>query len=168
MVVAALTACSSPAATTSETASGTGPSASISGTQFDGVSVSGALGSPPELLVGDDTQQTSNLQYKDVVVGTGATATATSKVTVNYVAKSAKTKRPYDSSWDRGKAFSYDPTKITFKAFTEGVPGMKVGGRRIVVVPGPLAYGANPPSWSGLGPNETLVFVIDLVSVDSP
>jgi peptidylprolyl isomerase len=101
-----------------------------------------------------------------VILGSGAAASATDKVTVRYIARSAKTKRTFDSSWARGKDFSYDPAKIAFKGFTEGVPGMKVGGRRIVIVPGPLAYGSTPPPSLGLGPNETLVFVIDLVSID--
>lgn len=132
------------------------------------MTVTGELHTAPVVLIGDSTQQTSSLQYKDLVVGTGPAATATDPVTVDYVAKSAKTKRPVDSSYDRGAPFSYDPAKIAFKAFREGVPGMKVGGRRLVIVPGSLAYGATPPASTGLGPNETLVFVIDLVSIDSP
>ena len=161
VVVLGLTGCSSGASPSAVAAS---PSA----TAFNGVLVTGAMGSEPSFTMGDITQGTSSLQFQDIVVGTGPAAIATDKVTVQYLARSAKTKKPFDSSWARGKPFSYDPAKVGFKAFTEGVPGMKVGGRRIVVVPGPLAYGANPPSWSGLGPNETLVFVIDLVSVDSP
>jgi len=161
VVVLGLTACSSSASeSTASTTSN--PSASA----FNGVLVSGALGSEPTFTIGDTTQGTSSLQIQDVVVGTGPAATPADKVTVQYVARSAKTKKPFDSSWERGKTYSYDPTTIAFKAFTEGVPGMKVGGRRLVIVPGPLAYGPTPPPSLRLGANETLVFVIDLVSID--
>jgi len=66
---------------------------------------------------------------------------------------------------DPANAYSYDPAKVVFKAFTEGVVGMRVGGRRIVIVPGALAFGVNPPASFGLRPNEDLVYVIDLVSI---
>ena len=149
------------------TSGSAGPTAVAPSATFDGVTVTGPLGSAPVFTIGDTTMNTSSLQVSDVVVGTGAEATATSVVTVQYAGRSAKTKRPVDSSWDRGKPFTYDPSKIAFKAFTEGVPGMKVGGRRIVVVPGALAFGPTPPASTGLGPNETLVYVIDLVKVGS-
>jgi len=101
----------------------------------------------------------------DVVEGTGPAATSTSKVSVQYVGRSARTKRGFDSSWDRGKPFDFVPSRVTFVAFSQGVLGMRAGGRRLVVVPGKLAFGASPPASSDLGPDETLVFVIDLVSV---
>jgi peptidylprolyl isomerase len=162
VVVLGATGCSGQASSSSSTSASATPSV----TPFNGVSVAGALGTEPTFTIGDTTQGTSSLQIQDVVVGTGAAATPTDKVTVQYVARSAKTKRPFDSSWARGKPYSYDPTTIAFKAFSEGVPGMKVGGRRLVIVPGPLAYGPTPPPSVSLGPNETLVFVIDLVSID--
>ena len=161
-----LTACSSSSSDAKPATSSGSASGGVSGS-FDGVTVTGVIGTQPNVAIGDSTQQTSSLQYKDVIVGSGPSASATDKVTVAYVARSAKTKRTFDSSWLRGKTFSYDPKNLTFRAFTDGVPGMKVCGRRLVIVPGPLAYGAAPPSWSGLGPNETLVFVIDLKSIDS-
>jgi peptidylprolyl isomerase len=159
-VVLGVTGCSGAASSSSAVA------ASASATAFHGVLVTGAMGSEPSFTMGDVTQGTSSLQIQDIVVGTGPAATATDKVTVQYLARSAKTKKPFDSSWARGKPFSYDPAKVGFKAFTEGVPGMKVGGRRLVIVPGPLAYGPTPPPSLHLGANETLVFVIDLVSID--
>lgn len=125
------------------------------------------MGERPTVTIGDSTQETASIQVDDVVAGKGPAATAADKVTVEYVGRSAKTKRTFDSSWERGSAFSYDPARIAFKAFTEGVPGMRVGGRRIVVVPASLAFGASPPASTGLGANETLVFVIDLISIDS-
>jgi peptidylprolyl isomerase len=132
---------------------------------YDGVTVNGDVGREPAFLIGDETQQTSSIQVRDVVVGTGATATATGHVTVEYAARGARSKRTFDSSWLRGKPFSFVPSKIAFSAFSSGVPGMRVGGRRLVIVPGPLAFAGKPPAGSGLAANETVVFVIDLVSV---
>jgi peptidylprolyl isomerase len=162
----ALAGCAQPSV---ESASQTAPVPSISvpdGTvRFAGVSVSGSTQEKPTFLIGDETQSTASFTVYDVVEGSGTQATKTDKVTVNYVGRSAKTKRQFDSSWDRGTPYVADLPKLTFAAFTQGVPGMRPGGRRLVVVPGPLAFGATPPQGSGLGPNETLVYVIDLVSV---
>ncbi len=160
IVVMGLAACSGQASSSSS------PSASPSVTPFNGVSVAGTLGTEPTFTIADTTQGTSSIQIQDIVVGTGPATTPTDKVTVRYTARSARTKKPFDSSWGRDKDYSYDPKAISFKAFTEGVPGMKVGGRRLVIVPGPLAYGPTPPPSLRLGANETLVFVIDLVSID--
>ena len=132
---------------------------------YDGVTVDGVVGREPEFLIGDETQQTSSIQVRDVVVGTGATATAAGHVTVEYSARGARGKRTFDSSWLRGKPFTFVPSKIAFSAFSSGVPGMRVGGRRLVIVPGSLAFAGKPPAGSGLAANETVVFVIDLVSV---
>jgi peptidylprolyl isomerase len=162
VVVLGATGCSGQASSSSPTSASATPSA----TPFNGVSVAGALGTAPTFTIADTTQGTSSLQIQDIVIGTGPAATPTDKVTVQYVARSAKTKKTFDSSWARGKPYSYDPKAIAFKAFTEGVPGMKTGGRRLVIVPGPLAYGPTPPPSLRLGANETLVFVIDLVSID--
>jgi peptidylprolyl isomerase len=161
--VAGLTACSSPSSAASPTA--TTSALQPNAVTFDAVTVSGPLGEKPVVLIGDTAQQTRELGIQDVVPGTGTAATASSTVTVNYLARSAKTKRPFDSSWDRGKPYTFVPSKVVFAAFKTGVVGMKPGGRRLVVVPGRLAFGTTPPANSGLGPNETLVFVIDLVSV---
>lgn len=165
LALATLCACSAAPATT-PSASSTASSASPSATSFNGVSVSGEMGQEPTVLIGDETATTSSIKIQDVVTGTGPIAGPTTKVTVQYVARGAKTKRTFDSSWDRGAAYSYDPQELTFSAFVDGVPGMHVGGRRIVIVPGSLAFGATPPAGSGLQPNETVVFVIDLVRAD--
>ena len=170
-----LTACSASASTRVASPSSE-PSAASSRSQvpalsgpdtltYAGVTVSGRLGAEPRFLIGDETQQTASTQVRDVVVGTGPVATAADRVTVNYTARGARSKRTFDSSWLRGRPFSFVPSKIAFTAFSSGVPGMRVGGRRLVVVPGPLAFAARPPAGSGLAANETVVFVIDLVSV---
>jgi peptidylprolyl isomerase len=105
------------------------------------------------------------LQKTDLIVGKGAEAVAGKDVTVQYVGVSFSTKKQFDASWDRGQAFSFVlGAGNVIQGWDEGVPGMKVGGRRQLVIPPDLAYGAegSPPV---IGPNETLVFVVDLVSV---
>ena len=149
-------------------------SPSSSAFTYKSVSVSGPFGEKPTLLIGDDIQALlpflsnnapEELVIRDVIVGSGAVATATSNVSVNYVGRTAKTKHTFDSSWSRSKTFDYVPNKLGFAAFKDGVVGMKVGGRRLVVVPAKLGFGDNPPESSGVRPGETLIFVIDLVSV---
>ena len=105
------------------------------------------------------------LQKTDLIVGDGAEAVAGKKVTVQYVGVSFATKKQFDASWDRGQPFSFVLGQgRVIQGWDEGVPGMKVGGRRQLVIPAELAYGAmgSPPV---IGPNETLVFVVDLLSV---
>ena len=108
----------------------------------------------------------NKLEITDLKKGTGATAEPGKNVTVQYVGVSALNGRQFDASWDRGEPFSFQlGSGGVIQGWDEGVKGMKVGGRRQLVIPPDLAYGpdGSPPT---IGPNETLVFVIDLVSVD--
>jgi peptidylprolyl isomerase len=105
------------------------------------------------------------LQIKDLKKGTGATAEPGKTVSVQYVGVSYLNGRQFDASWDRGEPFSFQlGAGSVIQGWDEGVAGMKVGGRRQLVIPPDLAYGAqgSPPT---IGPNEPLVFVIDLLSV---
>jgi peptidylprolyl isomerase len=118
----------------------------------------------PEVEVPKGSPPTA-LQIKDLKKGTGAEATAGKQVQVHYVGVAYSTKKQFDSSWDRGNPIAFPlGTRKVIKGWEEGIPGMKVGGRRQLVIPPDLAYGPNgfPPA---IGPNETLVFVVDLVSV---
>jgi len=105
------------------------------------------------------------LVIKDIEEGTGAPAEPGQQVTVQYVGTSFLNGRQFDASWDRGEPFTFQlGSGSVIKGWDEGVKGMKVGGRRQLVIPPDLAYGAegSPPT---IGPNETLVFVIDLLDV---
>ena len=105
------------------------------------------------------------LQSKDIVVGTGAEAINGKKVSVQYVGVSYSTKKEFDASWGRGSPFTFTlGAGNVIQGWDQGVAGMKVGGRRQLVIPPDLAYGAAgyPPVIAG---NETLVFVVDLVGV---
>src|SRR5271165_2039931 len=113
-----------------------------------------AAGSPPP---------PTTLVTKDLVVGTGAEATPSSTVQVQYVGASYDTGKVFDSSWQRGQPATF-PLNGVIPGFSDAIAGMKVGGRREVVIPPALGYGAqgSPPA---VLPNETLVFVIDLLAV---
>ena len=105
------------------------------------------------------------LQKTDLVVGTGAEVTAGSNIIVNYVGVSWSTKKEFDTSW--GKApFPVDNVgqASVIPGWNEGLIGMKEGGRRRLVIPPAKAYGATGFG-SVIGPNETLVFVVDAVKV---
>ncbi|HEV7774171.1 MAG TPA: FKBP-type peptidyl-prolyl cis-trans isomerase [Conexibacter sp.] len=104
--------------------------------------------------------------YKDIVEGTGPVAKSGDKVTVQYVGVGFDSEKEFDSSWSRNEPFSFPlGGGEVIKGWDQGVEGMKVGGRRELVIPGSLAYGpaGSPPK---IGPNETLIFVIDLLEVE--
>ncbi|MGH9093132.1 MAG: FKBP-type peptidyl-prolyl cis-trans isomerase [Acidimicrobiales bacterium] len=106
----------------------------------------------------------TKLVTKDLVVGTGPTATASSTVDVKYVGANYTTGQDFTSStWTTGKATSFALTTV-IKGFAQGIEGMKVGGRREIVIPPSLGYGSHG-SGSSVQPNETLVFVVDLKGV---
>ena len=106
----------------------------------------------------------TELVIEDIVVGDGAEAVPGGTVTVHYVGVEYDTGDQFDSSWDRGETIEF-PLRGLIAGWQEGIPGMKVGGRRLIVIPAADAYGSQPPSGSGIQPNEPLVFVVDLVSV---
>jgi len=104
------------------------------------------------------------LVTKDIVVGTGAPAKAGDNVTVQYVGVLFKGGKEFDASWDRGQPFPFQlGVGMVIPGWDQGVVGMKVGGRRELIIPPALAYGpqGSPPA---IGPNAPLVFVIDRVS----
>ena len=106
----------------------------------------------------------AELQSEDLIVGKGATAKAGQTVTVNYVGVSHSTGKQFDASFDRGEPFPFTlGAGEVIPGWDQGVEGMKVGGRRKLTIPSDLAYGpqGQPPD---IKPNETLVFVIDLLS----
>jgi peptidylprolyl isomerase len=104
----------------------------------------------------------TELVITDVVVGDGAEAQATSTVDVHYVGVEYDTGEEFDASWNRGSSINF-PLKQLVAGWQEGIPGMKVGGRRQLVIPPELAYG---PAGSGHRlSGKTLIFVIDLLGV---
>lgn len=105
------------------------------------------------------------LQKKDLIVGTGPEVTAGSNVTVNYVGVSWSTKEEFDTSWGRAP-FTVENVgqAAVIPGWNEGLVGMKQGGRRQLVIPPDKAYGAAGQG-AKIGPNETLVFIVDAIAV---
>lgn len=111
-------------------------------------------------------QPPTTLRSCDLVVGTGAEATPGTSVQVQYVGVAWSTKKQFDASWDRGQPFDFPLGQgRVIKGWDQGVAGMKVGGRRELVIPPDLGYGARGAG-GDIGPNETLVFIVDLVKVN--
>ncbi len=105
------------------------------------------------------------LQKEDIVVGTGPEARAGQTVSVQYVGVAWSTHRQFDASWDRGQPFSFTlGAGQVIRGWDQGVAGMKVGGRRRLTIPPDLGYGARGAG-GAIGPNETLVFVVDLIEI---
>jgi FKBP-type peptidyl-prolyl cis-trans isomerase len=109
----------------------------------------------------------TKLVTKDLVVGTGQTAKAGQTVTVNYVGVLYKNGKEFDSSWSRNQPATFPlTTGGVIEGWVKGIPGMKVGGRRELIIPASLAYGKKG-SGTTIPPNSPLVFVVDLLSISS-
>ncbi|MBV9606394.1 MAG: FKBP-type peptidyl-prolyl cis-trans isomerase [Solirubrobacterales bacterium] len=109
----------------------------------------------------------SKLVTKDLVVGTGQTVKAGQTVTVNYVGVLYKNGKEFDSSWSRNQPATFPLTSGgVIPGWVQGIPGMKIGGRRELIIPASLAYGSKG-SGTTIPPNSPLVFVVDLLSISS-
>lgn len=106
----------------------------------------------------------SKLVTKEIITGTGPEAKAGEQVTVNYVGVLYKGGKVFDASWKRNETFPFLLGKgQVIPGWDQGIVGMKVGGRRMLIIPAELAYGAkgSPPT---IPPNSALVFVVDLLA----
>ena len=115
------------------------------------------------------TEMPDGLKYTDTKIGDGATAKAGNKVTVNYTGwlyeNGAKGKK-FDSSLDRNQPFQFTlGAKQVIAGWDEGVAGMKVGGKRTLIIPPELGYGTRGAGGGAIPPNATLIFDVDLLQV---
>jgi len=112
-----------------------------------------------------DGQPPGELQVTDVSEGDGAEATSGSTAVVHYVGVAYSTGEEFDSSWNRGDPFAFPlGAGNVIAGWDRGVVGMKVGGRRRLVIPPDLAYGERGAG-AAIAPGETLIFVVDLIDV---
>jgi FKBP-type peptidyl-prolyl cis-trans isomerase len=121
--------------------------------------------SSPTKVTGKPKSTSSGVQYWDITVGTGTTATAGKTVTVHYTGWLDKGGKKFDSSVDKGQPFAFQlGAGQVIKGWDEGVSGMKIGGKRQLRIPPELGYGAK--GFSGvIPPNATLIFDVELLGV---
>lgn len=159
-VTLALTACGDggPTATVEQNAGGSGenslppvPEVTANATDME---------KEPKLAAGTGTAPTT-LVTRDLVVGSGKTAVETDTVKVRYVGALFSDGSVFDSSWANGMDPAEFPLAKVVPGFAQGIVGMKIGGRREIVIPPDLGY--QDQSLPGLPANSTLVFVVDLV-----
>jgi peptidylprolyl isomerase len=106
----------------------------------------------------------AELEITDIWEGDGPVASAGDRVTVHYVGVAHSTGEQFDASWDRGEPLSFQlGAGKVIAGWDQGVQGMKVGGRRQLIIPPGLAYG-DRGAGNVIAPGETLIFVCDLVS----
>jgi len=104
------------------------------------------------------------LVVKDLVVGSGTPVAKGDSVTVNYIGVSCSTGKIFDSSWANGKPITF-PLNQVITGWSQGLVGMQPNGRRLLVIPPDLGYGST--GQGGIAPDETLVFVVDLISTST-
>jgi peptidylprolyl isomerase len=126
---------------------------------------SGPLSKEPTIAK-PKTPAPKTLVIKDLVKGTGAVLAVGQTATVNYVGATYSNAKVFDASWNRGMPSSFQLTPGSLiNGWIKGLPGMRVGGRRELIIPSALGYGPTGNPAGGIGPNEPLIFIIDLLGV---
>jgi peptidylprolyl isomerase len=158
----ATTAGAKPPSTAPPTTSA-GGAATIAAIPTQDLSPAGTAGKAPTVIVPSGAPPTQ-LESADLIVGTGPAATAGEMVTVQYVLATYSARKVIQSSWT-GQAFQFTlGAGQVIPGWDKGVPGMRVGGRRELIIPPSLGYGSQSPG-AGIAANDTLVFVIDLQKI---
>jgi peptidylprolyl isomerase len=161
-----------PATTTTSAASTTTPAAASNSTasSVTGLapiaqpSPAGTWGTEPTVTIPSGPAPTE-LAGADLITGTGPAAKAGDNLTVQYVGVSELTRQTFDASWTDGQPFPFTlGAGQVIPGWDQGVVGMSVGGRRELIIPAALAYGAQSPS-PKVGANATLIFVVDLLKI---
>jgi peptidylprolyl isomerase len=117
----------------------------------------------PQVTVGQPTP-VADLQTLDLATGDGAEVAAGDVITFNYCGVGMTTRQIFDSSWARNEPLTYGLDEL-IPGWSVGIPGMRVGGQRLLVIPGDLGYGPQPNPASGILPDETLIFVVEVVAI---
>jgi peptidylprolyl isomerase len=153
-----------PTATTvAAVSSTTSSSTTTATTSTSSTPLPAALKSKPK-VVPPTAAPPKTLVVKDLIKGTGPAATASSTVSVQYVGVLYKGGKQFDASWNDGSGQPVSfPLSGVIKGWQQGIPGMRVGGRRELIIPPSLAYGST--AQAKIPANSTLVFVIDLHGV---
>ena len=119
--------------------------------------------SKPEVTLPDSAPD--DLVVEDITIGDGPEASAGNLVEVHYVGVALSNGREFDSSWNRGEPLGFTVgVGQVIQGWDQGLLGMKVGGRRRLEIPSKLAYGSRGAG-AVIGPDESLIFVVDLLDV---
>jgi peptidylprolyl isomerase len=157
----ATTTTAAPTTSTTATSGGTGTIAVI---PTQDRSPAGTAGTAPTVVVPSGAPPTQ-LESADLIAGTGAQAQPGDSITVQYVLATYSARKVIQSSWTSSPfTFTLGEGQV-IKGWDQGVVGLKVGGRRELIIPPSLGYGANSPG-AGIASNDTLVFVVDLLKVN--
>ncbi len=145
-----------------------GPPAEVvdppAGASAPGVVVADGAEGTPVVYVAADAAPVTELTVVDIRPGNGPGAALGDNVTVNYCGVGLSSGILFDSSWARGAPATFPLVQGgLIEGWVQGVPGMQLGEQLLLVIPGDLAYGANPPP--GIEPNESLVFVVELLDI---
>jgi len=161
--LALLTGCSTDGGAPSDAPRGESAPTSSSSTNSSGSDmpqVSGAANEAPTISAPTGNPPTE-LVTEDVIVGTGKAAVSDSTLTGHYTLMAWSTGKVVESSW-AGEPATFGLNQV-ITGWQQGIPGMKEGGRRLLVIPPALGYGE--AGGGPIGPNETLIFVVDLIKV---
>jgi peptidylprolyl isomerase len=136
------------------------PAGEVETFEYEGITVTGAPGAEPTITLAEDFGPVDELAAVDIVKGEGDPVEAGATLVVDYVGVGEQSRQVFDSSWGRGEPTEF-PLDQVIEGWQQGMVGMQPGGRRLLVIPGSLAYGpaGNPPT---IGEDETLIFVVDL------
>ncbi|MGH9078978.1 MAG: FKBP-type peptidyl-prolyl cis-trans isomerase, partial [Acidimicrobiales bacterium] len=159
VAVLALAGCSSSPSTspTSSSTRPTAPPTTVVTAPVQDPSPAGTFGTAPTITVPPGAPPTQ-LQASDLIVGTGPVVKVGDKVTAQYVLATYSTRQQVQTSWT-SSPFSFVLAKgNVIDGWVQGVPGMRVGGRRELIIPPELGFGSQSPG-QGIAPNDTLVFI---------
>jgi len=141
------------------------PSAPTGGTTVDGVTVEQGAGAPL-ITVAPDLAPATEVVSRTLSSGKGQVLEATDTLTFNYCGVGLVSQQQFDSSWANGAPITY-PLNQLIPGWGEGMPGMKIGEERLLIIPGAAGYGSTPPSGSGILPDESLAFVVQLLAIEN-
>jgi peptidylprolyl isomerase len=157
------TATTAPPTTVPASVGPTTPPTTVATVPVADPSPAGTVGTKPTIVVPPGAAPTQ-LQISDLIVGTGATVTAGNTVSVQYVLATYSTGKEIQASWGGQPVSLTLATGRVIPGWVQGLVGMRVGGRRELIIPPSLGYGTNPPG-GGVASNDTLVFIVDLVKI---
>ncbi|MDP2288708.1 MAG: FKBP-type peptidyl-prolyl cis-trans isomerase [Actinomycetota bacterium] len=120
----------------------------------------------PVITVAPALPAATEVIAKTLSSGKGQAMTATDTITFNYCGVGLVSQQQFDSSWANGAPITY-PLSQLIPGWGQGMPGMKLGEERLLIIPGAAGYGSNPPAGSGILPDESLAFVVQLISIEN-